>query len=228
MTYARLERGPLQWPCNDQYPDGRERLYDDGVFPTAADDCETYGHDLVTGAMVHPETYKANDPRGKAFLKPADYQPPHEQPDDDYPFWLTTGRLVYHFHTRTKTARSRALNDAAPDAFVQIAAEDAARLEIAEGDMVEVASRRGRIRVAARIGDIIPGHVFIPFHYGYWDHPDHPRAANELDDHGVGRGEQATPFQVRRREPGEGLAGDPRRRSRQRTWLTGWGRPSRP
>jgi anaerobic selenocysteine-containing dehydrogenase len=180
MTYARLERGPLQWPCNQQYPDGRERLYEDGVFPTAAGDCETFGHDLVTGGLVRPEHYKANDPRGKAILKPADYEPPHEVPDDDYPFWLTTGRVVYQFHTRSKTGRSQELNAAAPDAFVQLAAEDAARLGIAEGDPVEVASRRGRIRVAARVGDILPGHAFIPFHYGDWDDPDHPRAANEL------------------------------------------------
>jgi anaerobic selenocysteine-containing dehydrogenase len=180
MTYARLERGPLQWPCNEQYPDGRERLYEDGVFPTAAGYCETFGHDLVTGGVVNREHYKANDPLGKALIKPADYQPPHEEPDDDYPLWLTTGRVVYQFHTRTKTGRSKALNDAAPDAFVQIAAEDAARLGIDEGDMVEVASRRGRIRVAARVGDIITGHAFVPFHYGDWDAPDHPRAANEL------------------------------------------------
>jgi ferredoxin-nitrate reductase len=180
MTYARLERGPLQWPCNEQYPDGCERLYEDGVFPTAAEYCETFGHDLVTGGVVPPEHYKANDPRGKALIKPADYEAPHEEPDDDYPFWLTTGRVVYHFHTRTKTARSKGLNDAEPDAFVQVAAEDAGRLGIVAGDMIEVASRRGRIRVAARIGDIIPGNVFIPFHYGDWDDPDRPRAANEL------------------------------------------------
>lgn len=180
MTYDRLERGPLQWPCNEQYPDGRERLYEDGVFPTDPDYCETFGHDLVTGGVVRPEHYRANDPRGKAILKPADYEPPHEEPDAEYPFWLTTGRVVYHFHTRTKTGRSPALNGAAPDAFVQIAAEDAERLGIAEGDIVEVASRRGRIRVAARVGDIIPGHAFLPFHYGNWDDPDRPRAANEL------------------------------------------------
>ena len=180
MTDARLERGPLQWPCNEQHPDGRERLYDDGVFPTAAGYSETFGHDLVTGGVVRPEHYRANDPRGKAILKAADYERPHEEPDDDYPFWLTTGRVVYQFHTRTKTARSNELNGAAPDAFVQVAAEDAARRGIAEGDMVEVASRRGRIRVPARVGGIIPGHAFIPFHYGDWDDPDHPRAANEL------------------------------------------------
>ncbi len=53
---------------------------------------------------------------GRAVLKPADYVPPFEQPDDDYPFWLTTGRIVYHWHTRTKTGRAQALQGAAPDA----------------------------------------------------------------------------------------------------------------
>jgi formylmethanofuran dehydrogenase subunit D len=73
------------------------------------------------------------------------------------------------------------LHDAAPDAFVQISAKDAERLGIVEGDMLEVASRRGNVRAPARIGDIIDGHVFIPFHYGYWDETDaRPRAANEL------------------------------------------------
>ncbi len=93
---------------------------------------------------------------------------------------LTTGRLVYHFHTRTKTGRSRKLHDAAPDAFVQISSEDAQKYGIADGDMVEVVSRRGRVLESVRIGDIEPGLVFIPFHYGYWDKADRPRAANEL------------------------------------------------
>jgi anaerobic selenocysteine-containing dehydrogenase len=78
------------------------------------DYCETYGHDLITGAAHTQEEYKALNPKGKAFLKGAEYVPPYEMPDDDYPLWLTTGRLVYHFHTRTKTGRSKALNDAAP------------------------------------------------------------------------------------------------------------------
>ena len=180
MSYARLEAGPIQWPCNEQYPNGRERLYENGVFPTSAGYCETFGHDLVTGGMVTPENYKSNDPRGKALIKPVDYEAPHETPDKDYPFMLTTGRVVYHFHTRTKTGRSRELNAAAPDAFVQVSSEDAARLGFKDGEMIEVQSRRGSIRVAAKVGEIIPGHAFIPFHYGTWDHPDHPRAANEL------------------------------------------------
>lgn len=180
MSYERLDRGPIQWPCNDEHPDGTERLYVDGVFPTRSDYCETHGHDLTTGGVVPTEHYQANDPKGKAIIKPIEYEPPHEIPDADYPFMLTTGRVVYQFHTRTKTGRSKELNAAAPDAFVQISAADASQLGIEAGEMVDVISRRGRIRVAAKIGEIIEGHVFVPFHYGSWGDPDHPRAANEL------------------------------------------------
>jgi ferredoxin-nitrate reductase len=101
-------------------------------------------------------------------------------PDEEYPFWYTTGRIVYHFHTRTKTGRVKELNDAAPEAFVQISAHDAKALGVVDGDMLEVESRRGKLRAAARIGDIEPGCVFVPFHYGCWDVEDEPRAANEL------------------------------------------------
>jgi ferredoxin-nitrate reductase len=180
MTYEKLSRGPIQWPCNDEHPDGTERIYTQGIFNTEADYCETFGHDLTTGAVNQPEEYRARDPRGKAILHGVEYEPPHEEPDEDYPFWATTGRVVYHFHTRTKTGRSKELRQAAPDAFVQINEDDAAQLGIREGDMVEVESRRGRISAPARIGDIIPGHVFVPFHYGYWDESDRSRAANEL------------------------------------------------
>lgn len=180
MTYESLSRGPIQWPCNDEHPDGTERIYTDGVFNTDADQCETYGHDLTTGAVNTCEEYRARDPRGKAILHGVDYEPAHEEPDADYPFWVTTGRIVYHFHTRTKTGRSKQLDAAAPDAFVQMNEDDAVRLDICDGDMVEVESRRGRISAPARIGDIIAGHVFVPFHYGYWDQSDRARAANEL------------------------------------------------
>jgi anaerobic selenocysteine-containing dehydrogenase len=126
------------------------------------------------------EKYQANDPKGKAIIKAADYIPPKEEPDGDYPFWLTTGRVIYHFHTRTKTARSPELQGAAPEAYVQMSPEDAERLGIAEGDMVQVESRRGSAVAPARLGDILPGHVFMPFHYGYWEGEDRRRAANEM------------------------------------------------
>jgi ferredoxin-nitrate reductase len=183
MSYAKLSAGSgLQWPCNAEHPEGTERLYTDFVFRTGADECESFGHDLETGAAIPEVEYRAHDPKGRAILKAADYLPPLEQPDSTYPFWLTTGRLVYHFHTRTKTARTPELQEAAPEMFVEIAPADAERLGIQEGDLVEVSSRRGTVRAPARLGDILPGHVFLPFHYGYWDeeNPAHQRAANEL------------------------------------------------
>jgi ferredoxin-nitrate reductase len=181
ITYKKLSAtGGIQWPCNEQFPDGAERLYTDGRFNTSADYCENYGHDLVTGAVVKPETYKANDPKGKAFIKAIEYQPPHEQADGEFPYMLTTGWVVYHFHTRTKTGRSPALNAAAPEAYIQIAEEDALRNNIKEGDIIEVESRRGKVIEPAKVGGIIPGHLFIPFHYGNWDEPGRDRAANTL------------------------------------------------
>jgi ferredoxin-nitrate reductase len=67
-----------------------------------------------------------------------------------------------------------------PDAFIQMNEDDARRLGIADGEMVRVTSRRGAAEAPARIGDIGPGTLFIPFHYGYWDDPGRARAANEL------------------------------------------------
>jgi anaerobic selenocysteine-containing dehydrogenase len=181
MTYAKLGGSGIPWPCNAEHPDGAERLYTDFVFPTGADVCRTYGHDLETGAARTPEEYRANDPAGRAILKAAEYLPPPEAPDKEYPFWLTTGRVVYHWHTRTKTARSAELQTAAPKPFVQLNERDALRLGVRDGDLVEVVSRRGTVRAPAAVGEIERGHVFLPFHYGYWDRDgDHDRAANEL------------------------------------------------
>lgn len=181
LTYIKLSEGSgIQWPCNDENPDGTERLYSDGRFYTDPETCETYGHDLLTGAAITPEEYKSNNPAGRAILKSADYHPPHELPDNSYPLFLTTGRVVYHFHTRTKTARSPKLNAAAPDAYIQISEQDASTYNISAGDWVEIESRRGKAVAPAAIGGIKTGHVFMPFHYGYWDHPGRARAANEM------------------------------------------------
>jgi anaerobic selenocysteine-containing dehydrogenase len=186
LSYDKLRGGSgIQWPCNESHPDGTERLYSDGVFSTDPAYCESFGHDLLTGATVGPTPYKASVEPGKAWLKALDYTPPHEEPDGDYPFRYTTGRTVYHFHTRTKTGRSKPLNDAAPGPWLEVSAEDAGKLGISEGDMVRVTSRRGTLELPVRVGGIRPGSVFAPFHYGYWDTkgPDdggRPRAANEL------------------------------------------------
>lgn len=181
LSYAKLSEGSgIQWPCNASAPDGTERLYTDHVFNTASAVCETYGHDLVTGAPVQAEEHRAADPAGRAVLKAAEHQPPDEDTDGRYPLLCATGRVVHHFHTRTKTGRARELAAAAGDPIVQLSREDAQFHRIAEGDLVEVASRRGQMRGYARIGDIPPGRVFVPFHYGSWDRPEGSHAANEL------------------------------------------------
>ncbi len=181
MSYQMLaERSGVRWPCNQKFPDGAERLYVNGQFNTSADYCEDYGHNLNTGAMRTPEEYKLNDAKGRAFLHAADYEPPTEHPNDEYPFWLTTGRVVYHFHTRTKTGRSKDLNAAAPDVFVEINESDAKKLAIDDGGFVRITSRRGEIVARAKVSGILLGHLFVPFHYGYWDNDSEPRAANEL------------------------------------------------
>ncbi|MCC9742959.1 molybdopterin oxidoreductase family protein [Streptomyces sp. MNU89] len=183
LTYERLRgSGGVQWPCTPGAPEGTERLYTDHVFPTRADQCEDYGHDLTTGAQHGADDYRARDPAGRARLRPAAYLPPHEPVDETYPLQLTTGRTVHHWHTRTRTGRAPELRRAAPDVWVQLSAEDAGELGIADGDLVRVVSRRGEIEAPAVCRGTRRGVVFVPFHYGYWDQTEpgrHTRAANE-------------------------------------------------
>jgi ferredoxin-nitrate reductase len=187
LSYEKLRGGSgVQWPCNDEAPDGTERLYQDLTFATFTEFCEDYGHDIETGAALSEPEFRALDPRGRAILKTAEWAPPHEWARDEYPFALATGRTVYHFHTRTKTGRAPELQAAAPDAWVELCAEDAERLGVTEGELLRVSSPRGSIEAPARIGPTRQGVVFVPFHYGYWDTGDgagpdgRPRAANEL------------------------------------------------
>jgi anaerobic selenocysteine-containing dehydrogenase len=186
LSYDKLRGGSgIPWPCTDDAPDGTERLYSDGRFPTEPDYCEDYGHELVTGAANDEIDYRTLAPAGRAILRAAHFQPPHETPRDEFPLTLTTGRTVYHFHTRTKTSRAPELEAAAPDAWVELSTADAVRLDVEEGDRIRVVSPRGSIEAEARITGIREGVVFAPFHYGYWDldasGPDgRPRAANEL------------------------------------------------
>ncbi len=187
MTYDRLRGGSgIQWPCNEEHPEGTERLYTDGHFLTETERCEAYGHDLLTGAALSEADHRVMNPAGRAIIKATEYQPPLEETSEEYPFRYTTGRTVYHFHTRMKTARTPQLNDAAPDAWVEISPTDAGRLEVGEGDMLRVESPRGYVEARARVCNIAEGLVFIPFHYGYFDESEgggpngRPRAANEL------------------------------------------------
>lgn len=135
ITYKRLETERLQWPVVDEDSPGTACLFTD-TFP-----------------------------RGRAKFFPLVYQPSAEDADSEYPFALTTGRVLYHWHGGTLTRHSN-LDFAAPEPLVEINPADAPRIPCANGDPVRVTSRRGSIVLRARITEkAAPGVVFIPFHY---------------------------------------------------------------
>ncbi|KAL4931465.1 molybdopterin oxidoreductase family protein [Aspergillus undulatus] len=182
LTYEKLSDGSgIQWPCTKEYPYGKERLFDDGKFFTDTDYCESFGHDLETGAPLAKAQYTAMNPAGRAILKACNYKASSEMPDENYPFYLSTGRNVFHFHTRTKTGRSKRLQGADKDACVVLCQGDADEVGVSNGEMVIVRSRRGQVELPVKIEGINKNHVFIPFHFGYFDATDkRARAANEL------------------------------------------------
>ncbi|MFK7896428.1 MAG: formate dehydrogenase subunit alpha [Myxococcota bacterium] len=103
---------------------------------------------------------------GKAKLVPAEWEAAPELPDEEYPLVLNTGRLLEHWHTGAMTRRASVLDAISPEAFVAMHPEDAAELGIAEGDWVEVESRRGRIQLSAKLTvRESRGAVFVPFHF---------------------------------------------------------------
>jgi formate dehydrogenase major subunit len=151
ITYDRLEANPdgLQWPCEDEDDPGTPFLYE--------------------------EEFNFED--GKARFVPADYAGPVEMPDEDYPLTLSTGRVLYHWHTGTMTRRVRALMEKVPESFVTIHPEMAEQLGVVNGEYVRVTSRRGDIVVKANVEDQSdPGVVFIPMHFAHG-------AVNELTQH---------------------------------------------
>ena len=190
ITYEKLRGGSgIQWPCNEENPEGTERLYEDAFFVTETARTEAYGHrNHLLGALRSEEEHRLMNPAGRAIINPAEYRPSPEEPDEEYPFRYTTGRTIYQFHTRTKTKRAPQLNAAAPDAWVEINPKDAESLGVGEGDVVRVESPRGRVEARARVCGIAEGVIFVPFHYGYFDEEGsdgaspngRPRAANEV------------------------------------------------
>ncbi len=136
ISYDRLERGGIQWPC-----------------PSA---------DHPGTPILHVDRFT----RGLGRFIPAEYRPPAEQPDEEYPFTLTTGRLLFHWHTGTMTRRSKTLTGQLNEPYVEINVKDAERLGIGDGDPVRVRSRRGVITLRALVTDRIKeGVLFIPFHF---------------------------------------------------------------
>ncbi|MFK4264185.1 molybdopterin-dependent oxidoreductase [Streptomyces milbemycinicus] len=144
VSYERLRTTPVQWPAATA--DGPDR-----------NPIRYVGED---GAPTFPT------PSGRAVFYARPHLPAAEMPDDDYPYVLNTGRLQHQWHTLTKTAKVPKLNKLNPGPFVEVHPRDAARLGIAEGDSVEVASRRGRAVLPAVVTDRVrPGCCFAPFHW---------------------------------------------------------------
>ncbi|MGI6143758.1 MAG: molybdopterin oxidoreductase family protein, partial [bacterium] len=100
------------------------------------------------------------------LFNPVVYKPSAELPDEEYPFYLTTGRILYHYHTGTMSRRVEGLNAIAPCGLLEINPSDACQLDIKDGDVVRVVSRRGSIMPQVEITDrVAPGVVFLNFHY---------------------------------------------------------------
>ncbi|MEX2182146.1 MAG: formate dehydrogenase subunit alpha [Gemmatimonadaceae bacterium] len=140
VSYARLREriGGLQYPVPHATHEGTAFLFDDR-FPTTD---------------------------GRARMVAVEYLPPAELPDAEYPFFLNTGRQMYHWHTGTMTRRSNALDARESTATVELHPTDAAEIGVADGDEVAITSRRNTIRIAVRLTDrVARRQVFIPMHY---------------------------------------------------------------
>ncbi len=137
ISYERLEKERgLQWPCPDSSHPGTKFLHKDKFVS------------------------------GKGKFQPVRYRQPAEEPDEEYPFRLTTGRILYHYHTGSMTRRSKGLDEICKEGYVEINPQDAASLGINDGDIVTVSSRRGSIKIKVKITDIVGQKVvFIPFHF---------------------------------------------------------------
>jgi formate dehydrogenase alpha subunit len=136
ITYQRLDEEGLHWPCPTEQHPGTP--------------------------ILHGKQFT----RGKGKFHAIEWIPPAEQADDEYPLFLTTGRLLYQYHTGTMTMKSEGLNERAPESFVEIAIKDAERYGLNHDDMITISSRRGEITAKAKISTkAVEGTVFIPFHF---------------------------------------------------------------
>lgn len=137
ISYERLEKGPLQWPCPASDHPGTLYLWKE----------------------------KFNTPSGKGIFFPSEYEEPAELPDQDYPFVFTTGKSIHHMHTGSYTQESKVLSSLSPKDILEINPADAEKLRLKKGDMVNVISRRGEIQLPVTILDrVAEGTVFTTFH----------------------------------------------------------------
>ena len=137
IKYRRIEGDGLQWPCPHEDHPGTPVLHLDGAFT-----------------------------RGKGLFVSVNWTPAAEVADAEYPFVLSSGRRLYHYHTRTQTGRSKGLNTLMGFDTADISTTDAARLRIADGETIRVSSRRGSVTVRAKVTDDMPaGMVWMAFHF---------------------------------------------------------------
>jgi formate dehydrogenase major subunit len=137
IKYARIEKDGLQWPCPTEDHPGTCFLHKDGNFTC-----------------------------GLGIFNPAEWTPPAEVPDEEYPLVLSTGRRLTHYHTRTQTGRCEGLNDILGEETADISFADAEALNISQGEMIRVKSRRGEVKVKANItGEVQEGLVWMAFHF---------------------------------------------------------------
>ncbi|MCT8338342.1 formate dehydrogenase subunit alpha [Methanoculleus sp. Afa-1] len=115
--------------------------------------------------ILHREKFSSADGLGHFFG--IEHRPPAEVADAEYPFTLMTGRLIFHYHTRTQTGRAKILHQEVPEAYVQINNEDAARLSIQNGEKIRLKGRRGQAEALARVTDeVAPGVLMMTMHFG--------------------------------------------------------------
>ena len=139
MNYERLNRPEaLHWPCPDASHPGTP--------------------------ILHRE--KFSHPDGIGIFAPIEWKPPAEVPDAEYPFVLTTGRVLWHWHTGSMTRRSATLDAEVPTGWIEINPEDAKALGIKDKEKVRAVTRRGSVDVPAKVTpDIMKGVMFMPFHF---------------------------------------------------------------
>ena len=176
LSHGRLrQQGAIQWPCPLEETDGSNSVAlscntekngsqqeDKGIFSNLFKDKE----EAIAAKRLYSDR-SFNTPDGRARFAAFHSKGLAEPIDAAYPFVLTVGRLYEHWHTLTRTGRIARIIKKQPQPFIEIHPKDAAKLGIEEQTLVEVRSRRGRGRFAARITKaIVPGTVFIPMHWG--------------------------------------------------------------
>lgn len=157
LSYARLRQGPVQWPCPPEDSGDRNpiRYLNDGISQSL--------HIDESGTMPR---LAFPTPSRRAVFHARPHRNPAELPGEGYPMVLNTGRLQHHWHTLTKTGRIKALDRLHPSPFVEIHPHDAATLGVVDGNIVEIASRRGTAELPAVVSDRVKrGSCFAPFHW---------------------------------------------------------------